>query len=50
MSSREEEPTDAQRNADAEREQGRPPIHEQHPLSEREHDLIDDAVARQRDT
>jgi hypothetical protein len=40
-------PIEAQRNAAAEREQGRPPAHEQHPLSEREQRLIDDAAAKE---
>jgi hypothetical protein len=47
VSRSEDKPTEAQRNADADREQGQPPAHEQHPLSEREQHLIDDAAAKQ---
>jgi hypothetical protein len=43
MSRGEERPTDAQRNAAAER--GNPPMHEQHPLSAREQRLVDAAEA-----
>jgi hypothetical protein len=41
--------TPAQRNGDREWIDGHPPIHEQHPLSEREQRLVDESAARIRD-
>lgn len=40
------EPTAAQRNAASEAASGHPPVHEQHPMSEREQRMVDEAVQR----
>lgn len=49
MSRRDPEPklTDAQLNAAAEAANQHPPVHEQHPLSEREQHLVDQAIEQQ---
>lgn len=43
---RRDEPTPAQRNAANDAAQGRPPAHEQYPLSEREQRLVEEAEER----
>jgi hypothetical protein len=43
-------PTEAQQNAARDKADAHPPMHEQHPLSETEARLVDEAAAKLRNT